>query len=249
MEKPHPAGYFEGETMTRRAVFTVGGQAAGALAISVVAAAGRRLRRRAHPGDARRGLGGGRQHRRVHSRRVPLGRHHDPQRHRRGRQDDRLRPPGLRGPRRGPGRVHRRSPPAARTWAAQSASSRQPESSSAPATAALTTSRARSSAARRCARSTASRPASSAARSSSARATASPAIWSRSALAIPASSPGASGNTSIHLVRRRRRRPSHAEARLANPATAPQARQARRGRATARARTATARRSRSSSRS
>ena len=37
LEKPHPAGYFEGETMTRRAAFTVGGQAAGALAITVVA--------------------------------------------------------------------------------------------------------------------------------------------------------------------------------------------------------------------
>ncbi len=36
LEKPKPAGYFEGETMTRRAVFTVGGQAAGAAAISIV---------------------------------------------------------------------------------------------------------------------------------------------------------------------------------------------------------------------
>ena len=37
MEKPKPAGYFEGETMTRRAVFTVGGQAAGAAALTIVA--------------------------------------------------------------------------------------------------------------------------------------------------------------------------------------------------------------------
>ena len=36
LEKPKPAGYFEGETMTRRAAFTVGGQAAGALAIGIV---------------------------------------------------------------------------------------------------------------------------------------------------------------------------------------------------------------------
>ena len=36
-EKPKPAGYFEGETMTRRTVFGVGVQAAGALAVSVVA--------------------------------------------------------------------------------------------------------------------------------------------------------------------------------------------------------------------
>ena len=36
-EKPAPAGYYEGETMTRRAVFTIGGQAAGILAITVVA--------------------------------------------------------------------------------------------------------------------------------------------------------------------------------------------------------------------
>ena len=32
LEKPKPAGYFEGETMTRRAVFTAGGQAVGGLA-------------------------------------------------------------------------------------------------------------------------------------------------------------------------------------------------------------------------
>jgi menaquinol-cytochrome c reductase iron-sulfur subunit len=37
LEKPKPAGYFEGETMTRRAVFTVGGQAAGAAALTIVA--------------------------------------------------------------------------------------------------------------------------------------------------------------------------------------------------------------------
>jgi nitrite reductase/ring-hydroxylating ferredoxin subunit len=37
LEKPHPAGYFEGETMTRRAAFTVGGQAAGIAAVSIVA--------------------------------------------------------------------------------------------------------------------------------------------------------------------------------------------------------------------
>jgi Rieske Fe-S protein len=36
LEKPKPAGYFEGETMTRRAVFTVGGQAAGAAALGIV---------------------------------------------------------------------------------------------------------------------------------------------------------------------------------------------------------------------
>ena len=36
-EKPKPAGYFEGETMTRRAVFALGGQAFGAAAVTVVA--------------------------------------------------------------------------------------------------------------------------------------------------------------------------------------------------------------------
>jgi Rieske Fe-S protein len=36
-EKPRPAGYFEGETMTRRTVFAIGGQAAGAVAVSAVA--------------------------------------------------------------------------------------------------------------------------------------------------------------------------------------------------------------------
>ena len=36
-EKPKPAGYFEGETMTRRTVFALGGQAAGAVALTVVA--------------------------------------------------------------------------------------------------------------------------------------------------------------------------------------------------------------------
>ena len=37
MEKPDPAGYYEGETMTRRGAFIVGGQAAGAAAITIVA--------------------------------------------------------------------------------------------------------------------------------------------------------------------------------------------------------------------
>ena len=37
LEKPKPAGYFEGETMTRRAAFTVGGQAIGGLAVLGVA--------------------------------------------------------------------------------------------------------------------------------------------------------------------------------------------------------------------
>ncbi len=36
-EKPKPAGYFEGETMTRRTVFALGGQAFGAAAVTVVA--------------------------------------------------------------------------------------------------------------------------------------------------------------------------------------------------------------------
>jgi menaquinol-cytochrome c reductase iron-sulfur subunit len=36
-EKPAPAGYFEGETMTRRTAFAVAGQAAGGLAVMVVA--------------------------------------------------------------------------------------------------------------------------------------------------------------------------------------------------------------------
>lgn len=35
-EKPAPAGYYEGETMTRRAVFALGGQAAGAAALGVI---------------------------------------------------------------------------------------------------------------------------------------------------------------------------------------------------------------------
>lgn len=37
LEKPAPAGYFEGETMTRRAAFSVGGQAIGGLAVGGVA--------------------------------------------------------------------------------------------------------------------------------------------------------------------------------------------------------------------
>jgi Rieske Fe-S protein len=37
LEKAKPAGYFEGETMTRRGVFTLGGQAVGGAAIAVVA--------------------------------------------------------------------------------------------------------------------------------------------------------------------------------------------------------------------
>jgi Rieske Fe-S protein len=36
-EKPKPAGWYEGETMTRRTVFTIGGQAAGAAAVTLVA--------------------------------------------------------------------------------------------------------------------------------------------------------------------------------------------------------------------
>jgi menaquinol-cytochrome c reductase iron-sulfur subunit len=36
-EKPKPAGYFEGETMTRRTVFAVAGQAAGGVAVAAVA--------------------------------------------------------------------------------------------------------------------------------------------------------------------------------------------------------------------
>ena len=35
-EKPRPAGYFEGESMTRRGVFIVGGQALGGLATAIV---------------------------------------------------------------------------------------------------------------------------------------------------------------------------------------------------------------------
>jgi menaquinol-cytochrome c reductase iron-sulfur subunit len=37
LEKPDPAGFYEGETMTRRTAFAVGGQAAGIAAISIVA--------------------------------------------------------------------------------------------------------------------------------------------------------------------------------------------------------------------
>jgi Rieske Fe-S protein len=36
-EKPDPAGYYEGESMTRRAVFTIGGQAAAVMGLSIVA--------------------------------------------------------------------------------------------------------------------------------------------------------------------------------------------------------------------
>ena len=36
-EKPKPAGYFEGETMTRRTVFALGGQALGAAGVMAVA--------------------------------------------------------------------------------------------------------------------------------------------------------------------------------------------------------------------
>jgi menaquinol-cytochrome c reductase iron-sulfur subunit len=36
-EKPKPAGWYEGETMTRRTAFTIGGQAAGAAAVTLVA--------------------------------------------------------------------------------------------------------------------------------------------------------------------------------------------------------------------
>ena len=35
-EKPKPAGYFEGETMTRRTVFALGGQAFGGLAVAPI---------------------------------------------------------------------------------------------------------------------------------------------------------------------------------------------------------------------
>jgi Rieske Fe-S protein len=38
-EKPAPAGYYEGETMTRRAVFAIGGQAAAGLGLGAVALA------------------------------------------------------------------------------------------------------------------------------------------------------------------------------------------------------------------
>ena len=37
LEKPEPAGYFEGESMTRRAAFTVGVQAVGGVAVLAVA--------------------------------------------------------------------------------------------------------------------------------------------------------------------------------------------------------------------
>jgi menaquinol-cytochrome c reductase iron-sulfur subunit len=36
-EKPKPAGYFEGETMTRRTVFAIGGQTIGGVAVAAVA--------------------------------------------------------------------------------------------------------------------------------------------------------------------------------------------------------------------
>ena len=36
-EKPKPAGYFEGETMTRRTAFAIGGQAFGGIAVAAVA--------------------------------------------------------------------------------------------------------------------------------------------------------------------------------------------------------------------
>jgi menaquinol-cytochrome c reductase iron-sulfur subunit len=36
-EKPDPAGYYEGETMTRRTAFALGGQAAGIVAVSAIA--------------------------------------------------------------------------------------------------------------------------------------------------------------------------------------------------------------------
>ena len=36
-EKPKPAGYFEGESMTRRTAFAIGGQAFGGLAVAAVA--------------------------------------------------------------------------------------------------------------------------------------------------------------------------------------------------------------------
>ena len=39
LEKPKPAGYYEGETMTRRTVFGIGVQAAGVLAVAPVALA------------------------------------------------------------------------------------------------------------------------------------------------------------------------------------------------------------------
>ena len=37
LEKPEPAGYYEGESMTRRTVFAVGGQALGGIAGLAVA--------------------------------------------------------------------------------------------------------------------------------------------------------------------------------------------------------------------
>ena len=37
LEKPKPAGYFEGETMTRRGAMIIGGQAVGGAAVTVLA--------------------------------------------------------------------------------------------------------------------------------------------------------------------------------------------------------------------
>ena len=209
-----PAGYFEGESMTRRKAFTVmaAGLGGAAGAVIVLPAVGFAL---APVFDAgARAVGGRGPARRLRPRDVHAARDHDRRGDRRGRQDDRLRAPGNPGLHRaGPRACPRRAPtstsrsrPAAPTSAARCASYRRRATSSAPATAASTTSRARSSAARRCARSTASRPASQTARSRSARATASPPSSSRCATATPASSPAASGSTSIRRVRPSRRR-------------------------------------------
>ena len=204
--------------MTRRGVFTVGGQAAGRPARS------RRSRCRSSASRSRRSS----RRRRRSGRRsaTPTSSPRTstaPSSSRSAAASARpARPPptSARAPRTSTRTRTSTSPsrPAAPTSAARSASSAPPASSPAPATAAPTTSRASSSAARRCARSTASRPASSPARSRSARATASPTISSPSAPAIPASSPGASGNTSIRRDPRRRRRPeAMAKLRLAHP--------------------------------
>ena len=152
-----PIGYFEGESMTRRKVFAVAGQALGGIAGAAIVLPALGFAIAPDLRTARGGLAGGRPARRLRPRDLQAARDHDRPGHRRGRQDHRLRPPGQHRPRRGPGLATSRSRPAAPTSAARSASSRPPATSSAPATAASTASRARSSAARRCARSTASR--------------------------------------------------------------------------------------------
>ena len=171
--QPPPAGYFEGESMTRRKVFTVGAQALGGVAglAVVLPAVGFAVAPIFHAARS----AGRRSARPATSTISPTSTwFHPGPGDRRGRENDGLRSQAARSRSSEDPNTYIAISTAAPTWAARSPSCRPPATSSAPATAASTTSRASGSAGRRCGRWTASRPGSATARSRSARATASP---------------------------------------------------------------------------